>query len=334
MEDEPIPLKVAAERFGVTYDRLRRAAYDERLVAQRKGHEWLVRPSEVKRFLREGGKRPMLGSVEHRGRAAGKGPGMARVIAIAIVKGGVGKTTTALNLGAALAEQRQRVLLVDCDPQCSLSLSLGVEVRDVEHTLSGLITEYLSTYDAQLEQAILPTSIGVDLVPSSIRLGRVDKELNFATQREYVLQKLLSPVVPRYDIVLLDTMPATNNLVTNALVAAQEVVIPLEPEYLAVESLAMTLEDVEQVRRSGLNPELVVTGILLTQVDQRTVLHREVIEYTRTEFGGRAPVFETVVKKSVRFPESQTRHQSILQYEPHGEGASAYRALAQEVLHG
>ena len=241
MEDEPIPLKVAAERFGVTYDRLRRAAYDERLVAQRKGHEWLVRPSEVKRFLREGGKRPMLGSTGHRG----EGAPMGRIVAIAIVKGGVGKTTTALNLGAALAEQGRRVLLVDCDPQCSLSVSLGVEVRDVEHTLSSIIGEYLSTYDAQLEQAIMPTSIGVDLVPSSIRLGRVDKELNYATQREFVLQKLLAPVAPRYDIVLLDTMPATNNLVTNALVAAREVMVRLQPDYLLIEWLALTLRDAE-----------------------------------------------------------------------------------------
>ncbi len=328
MDDEPIPLKIAAERFDVTYDRLRRAAYDERLVAERKGHEWLVRPSEVKRFLRAGGKRPAPARAVERSGEVGAG----RIIASAIVKGGVGKTTTALNLGVALAEKGKRVLLVDCDPQCSLSLALGVEVRDIDHTLSSIIGEYLATYDARLDDAIISTPAGVDLVPSSIRLGRIDKELNFATQREFVLQKLLAPVLPRYDIVLLDTMPATNNLVTNALVAAHEVIVPLEPEYLSVESLAMTLEDVEQIRRSGLNPSLAVTGILLTRVEQRTVLHREVIEYTRGEFAGRVPVFNTIVKKSVRFPESQTRHQSVLQYEPHGEGAAAYRALAGEVL--
>ena len=330
MDDEPIPLKVAAERFDVTYDRLRRAAYDERLVAQRRGHEWMVRPSEVKRFLREGGKRPAAAPAGGRR----EDERMGRIIAIAIVKGGVGKTTTALNLAAALVEQGRRVLLVDCDPQCSLSLSLGVEVRDVEQTLSTVIGEYLTTYDARIEQAIVATPIGADLVPASIRLGRIDKELNFATRREVVLQKLLEPVAARYDVVLLDTMPATNNLVTNALVAAHEVIIPLEPEYLSVESLAMTLEDVEQIRRSGLNPNLSVCGILLTRVDQRTVLHREVVEYTRTEFGERVPVFETLIKKSVRFPESQSRHQSILQYEPEGEGARAYRALAREVLRG
>ena len=328
MDDEPIPLKLAAERAGVTYDRLRRASYEGRLLAQRRGHEWMVRPSEVKRFLREGGKRPLQATTPH----GSGGPG-GRIIAIAIVKGGVGKTTTALNLGAALAEQGRRVLLVDCDPQCSLSLAAGVEVRNIEETLASVIGEYLTTYDARLEQAIIATSAGVDLVPSSIRLGRVDKELNFATQREFVLQKLLAPVTPRYDIILIDTMPATNNLVTNALVAAHEVIIPLEPEYLSVESLAMTLEDVEQIRRSGLNPGLAVSGILLTQVDQRTVLHREVPEYAREEFGQQVAVFETVIRKSVRFPESQARHQSILHYDAHGEGASAYRALAREVLH-
>lgn len=329
MDDEPIPLKAVAERFDVTHDRLRRAVYEQRLVAQRHGNEWLVRPSEVKRFLREGGKRPARGTPG----PAGSGGMSGRIIATAIVKGGVGKTTTALNLGAALVEQGQRVLLVDCDPQCSLSLALGIEMRDVAETLSSVISEYLLTYNAQLAGAILPTSIGADLVPSSIRLGRVDKELNYANQREFVLQKLLAPLATQYDVILLDTMPATNNLVTNALVAASEVLIPLEPEYLAVESLAMTLEDIEQIRRSGLNPRLGISGIVLTQVDPRTVLHREVVEYTRAEFGARVPVFTTVVKKSVRFPESQARHQSILQYDPHGEGAAAYRALAEEVLH-
>ena len=329
MEDEPIPLKAAAERFDVTGDRLRRAAYEKRLVAHRKGNEWLVRPSEVKRFLREGGKRPTAGH----GRQGPPDAAQVRIMAVAIVKGGVGKTTTALNLGAALVEQGQRVLLVDCDPQCSLSLALGVEIRDVTQTLSSIFSEYLSTYDAQLKDAIMSTSIGVDLVPSSIRLGRIDKELNYANQREFMLQKLLAPVADQYDVILLDTMPATNNLVTNALVAAHEVIIPLEPEYLSVESLAMTLEDIEQIRRSGLNPSLDVTGVLLTQVDPRTVLHREVVDYTRAEFSTRVTVFDTVIKKSIRFPESQARHQSILHYEPHGEGATAYRALAQEVLH-
>lgn len=325
-----IPLKAAAERFGVSYDRLRRAAYDARLHAQRRGHEWIVAPNEVERFLREGGKRSNTVA-----KAASVAPRVApRVIAVALVKGGVGKTTTTLNLGAALAEQGQRVLLIDCDPQCSLSLALGIEVRGITHTLASAITDYLTTYTLGLDQAIMSTPTGVDLVPASIRLNRVDKELNLAAQREFVLKKLVDPVLPHYDVVLLDTMPATNNLVTNALVAATELIIPLEPEYLGVESLAMTLEDVEQIRRSGLNPRLTVRGIVLTQVDGRTVLHREIVDYTKDEFGTQVPVFNTIIRKSVRFPESQARHQSILRYEPSGEGAAAYRALATEVLHG
>jgi chromosome partitioning protein len=331
MDEELEPLKRAAERFGVTYDRLRRAAYDGRLDVVRKGYERMVRPSEVERFLREGGRRARTStpSVPRR-----EGVGMGKILAIAITKGGVGKSTTALSLGAALAEQGQRVLLIDCDHQCSLTLAAGVDVQNTKYSLHTAIMDYLSTYELRLDQAIMSTPVGLDLIPSSVRLTRADKELNFATQREYVLQKLLAPIVPRYDVLLIDTEPATNNLVTNALVAAHQVLIPLEPEPLAVESLAVTLEDIAQIRRSGLNPDLSVSGVLLTKVDGRRRMHQEAVRYTREEFGDRVPIFKTMIKDTVRFPESQALRQTILQYDPRGDGAEAYRAVAQEVVHG
>ncbi len=257
---------------------------------------------------------------------------MARIIAVAIPKGGTGKTTTVLNLGTALAEQGQRVLLVDSDPQASLTLALGLESQGLEHTLYSALKYYLTTFRSQIELAIQKTEIGVDVVPSSIRLNRVQEELSATVQREFALQRLLAPVATRYDVILIDTLPYLGILVINALVAAQEVLIPMEPEYLATESVTMMLEDIDFIHRSGLNPGLSVTGILLTQVDQRTVIHRQVANYMRTEFGNRAHVFETMVKQSIRFPESQACHQSILQYEPDGEGAMAYRALAREIL--
>ncbi len=328
MLDELITLKRAAELFDVHVDRLRRAAHESRLITERKGHARLVRPSEVQRFLREGGRAPQVIPVApHAGHKA-------RIIAVAIVKGGTGKTTTTLNLGAALAEEGKRVLLIDLDPQCSLSLALGVNVQDIQATVHSAMVDFLATFEPHLERAIIATDIGVDLVPSSIRLGRLDKELNFATQKEFVLQKLLRPLVSLYDYIVIDTMPATNNLLTNALAAAHDVLIPHEPQYLSVESLAMTLEDIDQVRRSGLNPSLSILGIVITKAKPNTTLHREVIEFTIGEYSRRARVLDLVIRDSVKFGESQTRHQSILQYQPNSDGAQAYRALAKEILNG
>ena len=330
MQEEAIPLKMAAERYHTTYDSLRRAAYDGRLTAERRGHKWVARPSEVQRFLREGGRAPSDRPIDH----VPHPQTAPHVIAIAITKGGVGKSTTALNLGAAFAERNLRVLLVDCDHQCSLTLTTGVNLQALQASLYTAINEYLTTFEARLERAIVPTTVGCDLVPASVRLTRSDKELNFAPQREFVFQKLLAPLLPQYDVILLDTEPTTNNLVTNALVAAHEVLLPLEPEPIALESLAVTLEDIAQIRRSGLNPDLTVRGVLLTKVDLRLNVHQQAVRYTHADVANHVPIFRTMVKKSVRFPESQGLSQSILQYEPRGEGAVAYRALAEEIIHG
>jgi chromosome partitioning protein len=330
MPDELITLKRAAELFDVSVDRLRRAAHENRLITDRRGHERLVRPSEVQRFLREGGRAPAVVAAA----APAATTRQARIVAVAIVKGGTGKTTTTLNLGAALAEQGKRVLLVDLDPQCSLSLALGVNVQDIDATVHSAMVDFLATFEPHLERAILTTDIGVDLTPSSIRLGRLDKELNFATQKEFVLRKLLQPLAALYDFILIDTMPATNNLLTNALAAAHDVLIPHEPQYLSVESLAMTLEDVDQVRRSGLNPTLSVFGIVITKAKPQTTLHREVIDFTIEAYSRRARVLDLVIRDSIKFGESQTRHLSILQYQPNSDGAQAYRALAKELMDG
>ncbi len=259
---------------------------------------------------------------------------MARVIAIAVPKGGTGKTTTTINLGAALAEQGQRVLLVDFDPQGNLTQSLGLRPGDLEQTAYTAIKSFLTRFEPQLDAAIVRTSAGLDLVPTSARLNLANDELAVAIQRESVLHKLLAPVRDRYDFILIDTLPYLGVLVINALVAANEVLIPLQAEYLATESIALILEQIQLMRRSGLNEHLAVTGILLTMVDPRTVIHREAIDYARRVFGAQVPVFEAMVKRSIRFPESQSSHLSILTYDPDGDGAAAYRALAQEVCNG
>lgn len=325
---DELPLKDAAERFGVKVDRLRRAAWDGRLAARLVGNQWMVQPAEVERFLRASGRR--AAHVERAGTR--EGDAMARIIAVAVPKGGTGKTTTTLNLGAALAERGQRVLLVDFDPQGNLTQALGLRPGDVEHTVYTAIKSFLTRFEPQLEQAIVPTAAGVDLAPASARLNLANDELAVAIQREYVLQKLLAPVAPRYDIILIDTLPYLGVLVLNALAAAHEVLIPLQAEYLAAESVELILDQVQLMRRSGLNARLAITGILLTMIDQRTVINREAVEHARRKYGGQVTVFETMIRRSVRFPESQASHQPILRYDPQGEGARAYRALAEEVL--
>lgn len=258
---------------------------------------------------------------------------MARIIAVAVPKGGTGKTTTTLNLGAALAEQGKRVLLVDFDPQGSLTLALGIRADDLEHTIHSAITYFLATYEPRLDHTIIPTSAGVDLVPATIRLNLANAELTVAPQGEVVLRELLTPLIHQYDAILIDTLPYLGILVENALAAAHEVLIPLQAEYLSTESVALMLRQIQFVRKSKLNPQLGVSGVLLTQVDSRTVISRQFMEYARKEFGAHVPVFETVIKRAVSFPESQARRQSILQYAPNDPGARAYRALAEEVWH-
>ena len=325
--DDATPLQDAAKQYGVKVDRLRRAAWDGRLEARRVGNQWLVMPSEVERFLRDGGHRRMQTAV-----TVPQGGSMGRIIAVAVPKGGTGKTTTTLNLGAALAEQGKRVLLVDFDPQGNLTQSLGFRPGDLQQTVYSAIKYFLTRYEPQLDQTILHTSAGVDLVPTSARLNLANDELAVAIQREFVLQKLLAPLVSQYDMILIDTLPYLGVLVVNALVAAQEVLVPLQAEYLATESVSLILDQVQLMRRSGLNPDLKFAGILLTMVDSRTTINREAVAYARKVFGSRVPVFDTMIKRSVRFPESQSQHQPIIQYDKNGDGARAYRALAEELI--
>ncbi|MDQ3731488.1 MAG: AAA family ATPase [Pseudomonadota bacterium] len=332
MEDELEPLKVAAERFGVTYERLRRAAYDGRLTVARKGYERMVRPSEVRRFLHDGGRRPQPATISFAATEEGEGTKMARTICITAPKGGVGKSTTALNLGAALAECGQRVLLVDLDPQGSLTRITGHEPEALERTIYTAFKHFLGYYELT-ELPILRLPAGVDIVPSNSVFTAAEDELLTAVRREAVLQQLLEPYKQLYDTILIDTAPSLGVLVQNALVASQAVIIPLEAEYLATPSIPLILKKIQVTRRTGLNERLAIAGILITMTDDRNIMSRETVAYIRQTFGEHVPIFETMIKRLVQFPNSQAAHQSILQYEPQGEGSRAYRALAEEVLH-
>lgn len=329
MAEEELLLKDAAQLFGVKLDRLRRAAWDGRLTTRLRGHQYLVKPSEVERFLRERGRQP----AQTREPAPREGTMMARIISVSVPKGGTGKTTTTLNLGAALVEQGQRVLLVDFDPQASLTIALGFVSDTLQDTVYSAIKYFLTTYEPRIEQAVRPTSIGADLLPCNTLLNLANEELVVAVQREFILQKLLEPVRPQYDFILIDTLPYLGVLVVNALVAAHEVIIPLQAEFLATPSVGLIIKQIDMIKRSGLNPRLTIAGILLTMVKERTIMSRETMEHAYRHFGRDTHVFETYIKETASITQSQAARESILQYETRGDAARAYRALAEEILH-
>ncbi len=331
MEEQSIPLKEAAERYNIKLDRLRRAAWDGRLRVVRDGMHWSVRPSEVERFVRDNGRAPRVQPMPRR-----EGDAAARVIAVAIPKGGTGKTTSVLNLGAALAELGQRVLVIDCDPQGSLTTALGFDHNKLEFTLQDAIERYNDTFDTELEQAILSTDEGIDVVPATARLNKANTDLHNALDPHKILSKLIDPLRSQYDIILLDTLPYLGVLVQNALVAADEVLIPVQAQALAGESALLMVQQIEKIRKSGLNPQLKICGFLLTQVDVSTTVQREHVAYARRRFGQDGHVFHVMIEDHPCVQESQTKgiRQSLFRYKPTGPVTNAYRSLAQEVIYG
>lgn len=258
----------------------------------------------------------------------------ARVIVIAMQKGGTGKTTTALNLGAALAEKGQRVLAIDLDPQANLTQSAGIDPEALEETIYTAIIAVIQMQEQDVRELIVPTQIGFDLLPAAIDLSLAEQDLHNAIRREYVLSTIIEPLQSLYDFILIDCSPSLGLLVINGLTAADSVLVPVQVEYLAAKSVALLLEQIDRVRKTRLNPDLAIEGILLTMADPRTTLSRQVVEATRQQYGN-LRVFDRVVKRSVRFSESTVVGKSILAHDPRGDGAAAYRQLADEVMaHG
>lgn len=248
------------------------------------------------------------------------------IIAICNQKGGVGKTTTTVNLGAALAEQGWRVLLVDLDPQAALTAYWGLEeaTEAAKHIYHLLIDDGLDAADM-----IQPVRPRVDVIPADIDLAAAEIELFSVLGRERVLSDALASLHQRYDYLLIDCPPNLGLLTINALVACTHVVIPLQCEYFALRGLSMLLDTLHKVKRR-LNPTLEILGILPTMVNIRTRHAQEVLDEVRRLFGQR--VFTTVIKSSIRFAESTAARQPILEYAPAHDSAAAYRAFAQEVL--
>jgi chromosome partitioning protein len=253
--------------------------------------------------------------------------GPARIVSVCNQKGGVGKTTTTINLGAALAEQGRRVLLVDFDPQGALSVGLGQgDPRQLEVTVHNLLLER----GTEWEDVVLETSVeGLDLLPSNIDLSGAEVQLVHEVGREYILSGCLKDPAQEYDYILIDCQPSLGLLTINALAASHGVLIPLECEYFAMRGVALLMETIEKVQ-GRINPDLVIDGFLGTMYDSRTLHTREVLANIVQYFGDK--VFHTVINRTVRFPDATVVGEPITVFDPSSMGAAAYRDLAKEVL--
>jgi chromosome partitioning protein len=248
------------------------------------------------------------------------------VLAMCNQKGGVGKTTSTINLGAALAECGRRVLLVDLDPQGALSAGLGIAHHELDLTVYNLLVEPRASVD----EVMVKTHIdGVDLLPSNIDLSAAEIQLVNEVGREHTLGRVLDSVRDRYDYILIDCQPSLGLLTVNALACADGVVIPMECEYFSLRGLALLNDTMAKVR-DRLNPRLELSGILVTMFDARTLHAREIMTMVVDVFGD--AVYDTVINRTVKFPETSAIGQSIITWAPSSAGAAAYRALAREVL--
>jgi chromosome partitioning protein len=250
---------------------------------------------------------------------------MGRVIAITNQKGGVGKTTTTINLGAALAEKEQYTLLVDADPQGALSIALGLPAYDLEFTLYSILT------DTRIPLAAVTHHVRshLDLVPSNIDLAGAELQLVAMMGREFILRDAIANVRERYNFVLIDCPPSLGLLTVNALAAADEILVPLQCEFLAMRGLDALIDVIARVQRR-LNPKLKLIGIVPTMYNSRRAHSREVLDKVRTSYPNK--LLNVVIKESVRFAEAPAHRRTIFEMDKNSDGAEAYRALAEVII--
>ena len=255
------------------------------------------------------------------------------IIALSNQKGGVGKTTTCANLGIGLAMEGKKVLVVDADPQSSLSISLGYPQQDqLPVTITDLMKKVILDKPITEGEGILHQKEGVDLLPASIELAGLEASMVNVMSRETILRQVLNEIGKPYDFILLDCMPSLGMLTINALAAADSVLIPVQAHYLPAKGLEQLLQTISKVRRQ-IKPDLRIEGILLTMVDSRTNYARDISNLIRETYGGKLKVFATDIPLSVRAAEISAEGKSIYAHDPKGKVAAAYKELTKEVLH-
>lgn len=250
---------------------------------------------------------------------------MGRIIAITNQKGGVGKTTTAINLAASLAEANQKILLLDFDPQGNATSGFGIEIDEAENTIYNVLTE-----ECSMDEAILVDVIdNLDLIPSDMNLAAADIEFVSQEDKNLILKNLLTPYTNKYDYIIIDCPPSLGTITVNALTAANSVIIPIQCEYYALEGLNQVLNTIGIVQQ-GLNTDLVVEGIVFTMYDGRNKLSQQVVETVRENYNGN--IYETLIPRNVRLAEAPSHGLPITLYESSSTGADSYRKLAAEVM--
>jgi chromosome partitioning protein len=317
---EPLPFSTSTEEGGpqdAVVETPLQAAYREATLQE---EALRVEPSEQAVLGPTG--RPVQ---EFPDPAPVSGPTHARVISMCNQKGGVGKTTTTINLGASLAEFGRKVLLVDFDPQGSLSVGLGLNPHEIELTVYNLLMDR----EVSLDDVVVPTGVpGMDLLPSNIDLSAAEVQLVHEVAREQTLQRVLAPAIDQYDVILIDCQPSLGLLTVNALTASDGVLVPLECEYFALRGVALLKTTIDKVRER-LNPRLQIDGVVGTMFDGRTLHSREVMDRLVEAWGDK--VFHTVIRRTVKFSDSTVAGEPITTYAATSAGAESYRDLAREV---
>ena len=250
---------------------------------------------------------------------------MAYVISIVNQKGGVGKTTTAVNLSAFLAKKRKKVLIIDLDPQGNATSGYGFDKGQLENTVYDLLVN-----EEEIDNVIASTSVkNVDMCPTNINLAGAEVELVSAISRETILKRAIEPVLDKYDYIIIDCPPALGLLTINALAACEGVIVPIQGEYYALEGLTQLMDTINMIKKK-LNPKIGILGVVITMHDRRTQLTKQVVEEVQKYFGDK--VFKTFIPRNVRLAEAPSYGQTIEEYDPKSKGSLAYQALANEVL--